>query len=293
MHTVLRYRGRDFTQDDVLFIRQFIAAHPDDSRCALSRKLCKAWNWVQPNGHLKDMVCRGFMLALHRQGEITLPPARKTNAIPGANRKKPLSLKVDQSPFIKTLKDLRSLEFRQVRRTGQEDLFASLLKDYHYLGYTQPVGEHLKYMVFAEDRPLACLSWSSAPRHIGCRDRFIGWTKTIREKNLSRIAYNSRFLILPWVRVPCLASHILGKMAKVLPGEWNQLYKHQIHYLETFVDQERFKGTSYLAANWIYLGQTTGRGKNDQTGRANRSRKAVLGYPLSQDFRQRLCGDKP
>ena len=292
MHTVLRYRGRDFTQDDVLFIRQLIAAHPEDSRCALSRKLCKAWNWVQPNGHLKDMVCRGLMLALHRQGEITLPPARKTNAIPGANRKKPLSLKVDETPFIKTLGEM-SLEFRQVRRTGQENLFASLLKDYHYLGYTQPVGEHLKYMVFAEDRPIACLSWSSAPRHIGCRDRFIGWTKTIREKNLSLIAYNSRFLILPWVQVSCLASHILGKMAKVLPGDWNQLYKHPIHYLETFVDQERFKGTSYLAANWIYLGQTTGRGKNDQTGRANRSLKAVLGYPLSLDFRSRLCGDKP
>jgi len=292
MRTILRYRGRDFTQDDVLFIRQLIAAHPEDSRCALSRKLCKAWNWVQPNGHLKDMVCRGLMLALHRQGEITLPPARKTNAIPGANRKKPLSVKVDQTPFIKNLGDM-SLEFRQVRRTGQENLFASLLKDYHYLGYTQPVGEHLKYMVFAEDRPIACLSWSSAPRHIGCRDRFIGWTKTIREKNLSRIAYNSRFLILPWVQVSCLASHILGKMAKILPRDWNQLYKHPIHYLETFVDQERFKGTSYLAANWIYLGQTTGRGKNDQTGRANRSLKAVLGYPLSSDFRIRLCGDKP
>ena len=292
MHTVLRYRGRDFTQDDVLFIRQLVAAHPEDSRCALSRKLCKAWNWVQPNGHLKDMVCRGLMLALHRQGEITLPPARNTNAIPRANRKKPLSLKVDETPFIKTLGEM-SLEFRQVRRTGQENLFASLLKDYHYLGYTQPVGEHLKYMVFAEDRPIACLSWSSAPRHIGCRDRFIGWTKTIREKNLSLIAYNSRFLILPWVQVSCLASHILGKMAKILPKDWNQLYKHQIHYLETFVDQERFKGTSYLAANWIYLGQTTGRGKNDQTGRANRSLKAVLGYPLSLDFRSRLCGDKP
>lgn len=292
MHTVLRYRGRDFTEEDVLFIRQLIAAHPEDSRCALSRKLCKAWNWVQPNGHLKDMVCRGLMLALHRQGEITLPPARKTNAIPGANRKKPLSLKVDETPFIKTLREM-SLTFRQVRRTGLENLFASLLKDYHYLGYTQPVGEHLKYMVFAEDRPIACLSWSSAPRHIGCRDRFIGWTKTIREQNLSLIAYNSRFLILPWVRVSCLASHILGKMAKMLPKDWNQLYKHQIHYLETFVDQERFKGTSYLAANWIYLGQTTGRGKNDQTGRTNRSRKAVLGYPMSQNFRQWLCGDKP
>jgi hypothetical protein len=255
----------------------------------LSKKLCQAWNWVQPNGHLKDMVCRGLMLALHRQGHITLPPARKTSVMPGQNRKEPSPVQVDQTPLISSLKDVIPLEFRQVRRTSYESLFSSLLKEHHYLGYTQPVGEHLKYLVFAQKRPIACLSWSSAPRHIGVRDRFIGWTQKDREKNLSLIAYNSRFLILPWVRVSCLASHILAQMAKILQRDWEQIYNHTLCYLETFVDQQRFKGTSYLAANWIYLGQTTGRGKNDQTGRANRSLKAVMGYPLTRDFRQRLC----
>ncbi len=158
MHTILRYRGKDITQEDVLFIRQLIAEHPEDSRWALSKKLCQAWNWVQPNGQLKDMVCRGLMLALHRQGQITLPPARKTSARPGYNRKKPVSVQVDQTPLISSLKEIIPLEFQQVRKTPHERLFSGLLKEHHYLGYTQPVGEHLKYLVFAQGRPIACLS---------------------------------------------------------------------------------------------------------------------------------------
>ena len=163
----------------------------------------------------------------------------------------------------------------------------------HYLGYCQPVGEQLKYLVFAKDRPLACLAWSSAPRHLGDRDRFIGWTKTFREKNLSLIVCNTRFLILPWVQVSCLASHILGKMVKILPVDWERIYHHPLHYLETFVDQERFQGTCYRAANWGCIGQTTGRGKNAQTKRPNRSIKGIWGYPLSKDFRCHLGGGRP
>jgi hypothetical protein len=171
-------------------------------------------------------------------------------------------------------------------------LFNSLIEHYHYLGYCQPVGEQLKYIVFAEGRPIACLAWSSAPRHIGCRDRFIGWSKEMREKHLSLMACNTRLLILPWVRVSCLASHILGKMARILPNDWEQIYNHPLYYLETFVDQERFLGTCYRAANWITVGQTTGRGKNDQTHKVNRSIKGVWGYPLSKDFRFHLCGGR-
>lgn len=289
MQTILRYRGRDVTEEDVRFIRQLIFEHPGDSRWALSKKLCTAWNWVQQNGQLKDMVCRGLMLALHRQGHIILPPAQKVTAT-GYNRKEPVSVQVDQTPLTSSLKDITPLEFRQVRKTPFESLFSSLLKEHHYLGYTQPVGEHLKYLVFANKQPIACLSWSSAPRHIGVRDNFIGWTQKDREKNLFLIAYNSRFLILPWIQVSCLASHILAQMTKIVQRDWESIYKHPIYYLETFVDQERFKGTCYFAANWLYLGQTTGRGKNDHTGKANRSLKAVLGYPLTRDFRKRLRG---
>jgi len=188
---------------------------------------------------------------------------------------------------------MHDFPIRQVRRTDSEALFNSLIEQYHYLGYCQPVGEQLKYIVFAKDRPLACLAWSSAPRHLGDRDRFIGWTKAFREKNLSLIACNTRFLILPWVQVSCLASHIQGKRVKVLPVDWERIYHHPLHYLETFVDQERFQGTCYRAANWRCIGQTTGRGKNDQTKRPNRSIKGIWGYPLSKDFRRQLGGGQP
>lgn len=290
METVMRYRGKAVTAEEVLFIREFIARNPGDSRWMLSRKLCQAWGWVQQNGALRDMVCRGLMLQLARAGQIELPPVRTRIVNPLVHRKKPVRVEIDQTPLEGKLSDLGPLEFRQVRRTKEEALFNSLIEEHHYLGYCQPVGEQLKYIVFAKGRPIACLAWSSAPRHIGSRDRFIGWTKQMREKNLSLIACNTRFLILPWVRVSCLASHILGKMVKILSKDWERFYHHPLYYLETFIDRERFHGTCYRAANWIYLGKTTGRGKNDQTGRANRSIKDVLGRPLSKAFRLHLCG---
>ena len=177
-----------------------------------------------------------------------------------------------------------------MRRSPDERLFNSQIEQFHYLGYCHPVGEQLKYIIYAHRRPIACLAWSSAPRHIGSRDRFIGWTAKMRREHLRLMACNTRFLILPWVQVPSLASHILGRMARILPRDWHRVYRHGIHYLETFVDKSRFAGTCYKAANWIYLGDTTGRGKNDQTRRPNRSIKAVWGYPLTRDFRKVLCG---
>jgi hypothetical protein len=143
-------------------------------------------------------------------------------------------------------------------------------------------------MVYAGKRPIACFAWSSAPRHIGCRDRFIGWSQKERKGNIHYIAYNSRFLILPWVRVRHLASYLLGRMSKMVARDWLRIYHHPVYYLETFVDRERFVGTCYKAANWIYLGDTTGRGKNDQTHKVNRSIKAVWGYPLSKRFPSKL-----
>jgi hypothetical protein len=286
----MRYRGKAVTDEEVVFIREFIAQNSGDSRWMLSRKLCQSWGWVQQNGELRDMVCRGLMLHLARAGQIELPPIRVRIVNPLVHRKKPSRVAIDQTPIEGKLSDLGLLEFCQVRRTEEEALFNGLIEEHHYLGYCQPVGEQLKYIVYAKDRPIACLAWSSAPRHIGSRDRFIGWTKQVREKSLSLIACNTRFLILPWVRVSCLASHILGKMAKILPKDWERFYHHPLYYLETFIDRERFEGTCYRAANWIYLGKTTGRGKNDQTGKPNRSLKDVLGYPLSKDFRGHLSG---
>jgi hypothetical protein len=288
MESQIRYRGRAVTGEDIAFVRDLIAEHPGESRRALSQELCRAWGWVQPNGALRDMVCRGLLLELSRGGHIELPPPMYSRPVPF--RKKPPRIEMDQTPVEGTVSDLDPLEFRQVRRSPAEALFNSLIEHHHYLGYCQLVGEQLKYIVYAKDRPIACLAWSSAPRHIGDRDRFIGWTKDDRKKNLPLIACNTRFLILPWVKVSCLASHILGAMARILPLDWEKIYNHPLHYLETFIDQERFHGTCYRAANWIYLGRTTGRGKNDQTHKVNRSIKGVWGYPLSKEFRFQLCG---
>lgn len=296
MEGKLKYRGQVVTDADVAFIRKLIAENPRASRRALSKKLCQAWNWVQPNGALRDMVCRGFMLALYRAGHIELPAvrlrARNPLAERGPDRKRPAvttAVEVDTTPLGCSLAEIRPLEFRQVRRTAEEPLFNSLLERYHYLGYTQPVGEHLKYLVYAVGRPIACLAWSSAPRHLGPRDRFIGWSAEARRQNIRFLAYNTRFLILDWVEVPHLASHILARMARVLPQDWERTYGHPVYFLETFVDPQRFRGTCYRGANWMLLGLTTGRGKDDQTNKPNRPIKEVLGYPLRKDFRELLA----
>jgi len=291
MDAVLTYRGRAVTPDDVSFIRGLIAEHPEASRRALSRKLCEAWDWYQPNGELRDMVCRGLMLELHRADHITLPPPRWVNRNPFVERSHPKPVNVDCTPVRVGLGELWPLTFRQVRRTDAELLFNGLIEEHHYLGYTRPVGEHLKYIVYAGDRPLACFAWSSAPRHLGPRDRYIGWSAAARRRNIRFVAYNPRFLILPWVEVRHLASHLLGRMVRMLPSEWERVYGHPVYFAETFVDRTRFLGTCYRAANWVYLGQTTGRGKDDQTNRPNRPLKDVLGYPLTRHFRTLLSGD--
>lgn len=289
MNVKLTYRGRAVTDVDVQFIAQLIAAHPQCSRRALSIKLCQAWNWVQPNGTPRDMVCRGLLLALQRGGHIQLPPPRYAFTPPPAKSHTLPSPAIDTTELHASLKAVRPLEFRQVRRTPDESLCNSLIARYHYLGYTQPVGEHLKYLVYTQGRPIASLAWSSAPRHLGCRDRFIGWTAPARRRNLRLIAYNLRYLILPWVKVEHLASHVLGRMARILPRDWQQVYGHPVYFLETFIDPQRFAGTCYRAANWVELGYTTGRGKDDQTYRPNRSIKQMLGYPLRRDFRRLLA----
>lgn len=288
MPPLLSYRGRDVSQADADFITELIGRHPKASRRALSKLLCEAWDWRQANGAVRDMVCRGLMLELHRAGHIELPPTRCRPNNPLAHRALQTVPDLDQTLIESSLADLGPIEIEQVRRTPSESLVNGILEGHHYLGYTQPVGEHLKYLVSAGGRPIACMTWSSAPRHLGPRDRFIGWSPQARKRNISRLAYNSRFLILPWVRVPHLASHILGAIARRLPADWQQLYDHRVDYLETFIDPERFRGTCYKAANWIELGTTTGRGKDDLTHKSNRSLKQVMGYPLTKQFRKAL-----
>lgn len=288
---VLRYRGRDVSPEDVAFVRGLIAQNPDLSRRRLSAKLCTAWNWVQPNGTLRDMICRGLLLALHRAGLIVLPAprVRPPNNVVAHRRAGPLTT-IDQCPVQTTLAALGSVDLRQVRRTDDEALFSHLLAQYHYLGYCRPVGEHLKYLAFAQGRPIACLAWSSAPHHLGPRDRFIGWTPEQCQRRRHFIAYNTRFLIAPWIHVPALGSHLLSRVARVISQDWQRLYHHPIYLLETFIDPQRFSGTCYRAANWRYLGRSTGRGHRTWSHRPNRSLKELWVYPLSHHFRQHLLG---
>jgi hypothetical protein len=283
-----RYRGRTISAADLGFIRELIAAYPQAGRCELSHRLCEAWNWKQTNGAPRDMVCRGMLLMLDRADQIVLPAMRFRPQNPFAVRVRPEPLVPDNRPVQCPLQQILPLEIEQVRRSTDEPMFNSLMEQYHYLGYEQPVGEHLKYLVKARGQVIACLAWSSAPRHLGSRDRFIGWDPQARRRNIHLIAYNTRFLILPWVRVPHLASHILGRMARQLPGDWRQVYAHPIHLLETFVDPKRFAGTCYRAANWIVVGKTTGRGKDSTSHKPNRSIKQVLALPLHRRFRQLL-----
>jgi Domain of unknown function (DUF4338) len=289
MPELLCYRGRRIEAADIEFIKELIAQNPTASRHKLSIKLCLAWQWVQANGHLRDMVCRSLMLQLHRAHLIELPP-RRGNAVNNVVlRRAPVADSQLEGPLLECgLEELGNLEIRQVRRTQSEALFGCLVQTYHYLGYTRPVGEHLKHLIYAGGQPIGCAAWSSAPRHLGCRDRFIGWTPEVRRKNIRFIAYNTRFLILPWVKVPHLASHVLGQLMGVLSADWQQLYHHPIYLAETFVDPERFAATCYRAANWIYLGLTTGRGKDDQTKRPNRSLKELWVCPLVDDLGRKL-----
>ena len=282
-----RYRGRVISAAEVEFIRQLIAAHPGVSRRQLSLKLCELWAWRQANGAFCDGVCRGLLLMLNRAGQIALPAAR-WEAHPVQKKRPSLELDLQVTPLDVPLSAIRPLEFRQVRRTPEEAFFNRLIEQYHPLGYTQPVGEHLKFLVYAGARPIACFAWSSSAHYLGSRDRFLGWSDEARRKNIHLLAYNPRFLLLPWVRVRFLASHLLARMTSRLSSEWERVYDHPIYFVETFIDPERFRGTCYRAANWVVLGRTTGRGKNARSKKPNRSIKQVLGYPLTPHFREFL-----
>jgi len=288
MQLEVKYQGRIATTEEVTFIKEVISSNPTYSRSRLSRELCQSWNWVQSNGALKAQVCRGYLLALERAGYIKLPVQKFIPPNPLANRKKPTKIEIVPTAIQSKLRDIQPVRIVQVCRTSSEKLYNSLLDQYHYLGYVHPVGEHLKYLVYSGAYVLGCFGLSSSPRHLSSRDNFIGWSTTERKRNLNLICYNTRFLILPWIKVPNLASHLLSIIAKNLSADWQRVYNHPVYFMETFVDTERFKGTCYRASNWQYLGTTTGRGNNDHTNKVNRSIKAVWSYALTPHFRRLL-----
>jgi len=287
MEQKLILRGRPVNPKDLDLIRSLILQYCERGRTFISKKLCRIWDWHQPNGALKDMACRELLRRLEQKGLITLPPKK----IDIDRRQKKRSLQVrphETNPLMGRLKEFLPIDLRMVRGSPQEALHNSLIHQYHYLGYRQIVGPCLKYMAYIQERPIACLSWGAAAWKVACRDRFIGWSASTRSKNLYLILNNTRFLILPWVHIPYLASHLLSQNIKVLASDWFRWYHYHPVLLETFVDAERFSGTSYRAANWLLVGKTQGRGKNDRNHQRILPVKEVFLYPLKKEFREIL-----
>lgn len=285
---VLKHHGHVITESDLAVIRAMLSERTSWTRRSLSIALCERQGWVQDSGVPRDAVCRATLLALERAGHIALPPPRYVFREPW-RRLRPKPVEVCSEPLECKLRELGPVELRRVGRTPEELIVNGLVEQHHYLRYTAPVGERMKYLITAQGRPIGCFIWSSAPRHLGPRDRHLGWSAEARRANIRFVAYQTRFLILPWVRVPHLASHLLGHMSRQLSGDWQAVYGHPIHFTETFVDTERNRGTCYRAANWTELGLTTGRGKADDTHVPNRSIKRIFGYALVADYRERLA----
>jgi hypothetical protein len=282
-------RKRTITEDDIPVIQTTVNRHWDKGRKHISKILCKQWDWRQPNGRLKDMACRELLLTLSRKGLITLPPRLISAHNDKRNRSIPV-VEIEQNPLNGNPSQLPPVKLKLVRNTPLEPLYNSLVQQYHYLGYRQIVGNHLKYIAFIEEQPVACIGWGSAAWSVKSRDCFIGWNKSTKEKSLHLMANNTRFLILPWISVKYLASKVLALNAKRISEDWIHIYNHPIHLLETFVEKERFKGTCYKAANWIRVGQTKGTAKQGHDHLFHGNIKDIYLYPLSKDFRKKLTG---
>ncbi len=288
MQTGQVLQGRTVTADDIAYIRCLINDHPEWHRTRLSQQLCQDWDWTNDKGVLKDMAARSLMRKLHAQGLISLPkPVRSANN--QYRHQDKIDCPLDLTPIGDDLSLLRPLQISPVVDQHQARLFRSMLQTHHYLGYSGPVGENLKYLVFDQrDRLLAALLFGAAAWRVAGRDQWIGWSQASRTHRLSQVVNNMRFLILPWVRVPHLASHLLALVCRQLAADWQDKYGHPILLVETFVEVNRFKGTCYRAANWIPVGQTTGRSRNDQYNNLQVPVKSVWLHPLHKQCKKWL-----
>jgi hypothetical protein len=281
-----RLQGRTIGPAELLFLRNLLAQNPAASRYKLSRLLCQLWDWRDPKGQLKDMAARALLLKVEQRGWITLPAKRR--ASPNRMRHRQVGWVAHSTDRITgSLAQLLPLQVREVsQRPEARALFECLLHRYHYLSHTSSVGLNLQYLVCdRQGRPLSCVLFGSAAWKCAVRDQFIGWTASERERALQQITNNTRFLVLPWVQVRHLASHVLGRVLRRLRADWQGKYGRQLHLVETFVDTSRFVGGCYRAANWIELGHTRGRTRQDRYNSIEVPAKGVWVYPLTEDFR--------
>lgn len=293
MDKAMVIQGRKIAPADIRLIKQLLIEHSSWNRTKLSRELCKKWRWLRADGQqLKDMACRTLLLKLERAGHIELP-ARQGLSVNGFRKRSATWVAHCTQPVHSPLKKLLPLKIVELSpKSGDYPLFNCLLSRYHYLGHRTTVGENMEYLVHdCHNRLLACLLFGSAAWKTAPRDRFIGWDRHRREASLCYLTNNMRFLILPWIKVPHLASHILSQVSRRISVDWIRKYGHPLYLLETFVDTTRFRGTCYKAANWILAGQTQGRTRNDRDRTIKAPVKDTYLYPLIKDFRKRLCDD--
>jgi hypothetical protein len=285
-------QGRTIGTSEIELITQLMRGHPDWGRTQLSRELCLRWGWYRAGGGVKDMACRSLLLKLERAGQISLPPhLRVSLSTNGARNRRPAKVAHDTAEIRCQVQDLMPVTMVPVACGSQDDrLLRCLVAHYHYLGLRNTVGENMRYL--ARDRHgrvVSCLLFGAASWQAAGRDHYIGWDRKTREANVQLVTNNSRFLVPSWVHVPCLASHVLSLVARRVSVDWEAKYGHPIMLLETFVDRSRFAGTCYRAANWVYVGQTTGRSRNDRDHTLRVPVKDVYVYPLKRTFRRELC----
>ena len=284
----LLVQGRCVSEPDLEQIRQWLGQHPDWSRWRLSRELATQWGWRNGAGQLKDMAARTLLVKLHERGLIGLPRRRQvpTNRM----RCHAGEQMTGKDPIDCGLSELGPLVVEEVSTQPQRRAWvAAALGQFHYLGFGGAVGENLQYVVRdGQERELACLVFGAPAWKCQDRDQFIGWSAEQRKRHLSLIVNNSRFLILPWVRVPHLASWTLGRISRRLAEDWQAKYGHPVVLAETFVEQERFRGSAYRAANWQAVGATAGRTRQDCHRCIQTPVKEIYLYPLRRDFREVL-----
>ncbi len=291
-----KIRGKTLTLPDIERIRALSIRHKAGSRRFLSIQVCEAFGWKQPNEKPQDVACREILRRLETEGLIQLPPAIHN----GHNDRRKAMISREElplknslpSPIEASLSDLGSASLRLVSAPHEARRWAGLIQSYHYLGYKPMVGRSLKYFVDLAGRLVGAISWGSPCWKLGPRDSFIGWNAALRARNLQLLAGNHRFLIFPWVRVKNLASHILSRSVQQAAIDWRRLYGISLCLLESFVDPERFRGSSYKAANWKYLGKSKGSSKSGNSYRFHGHAKDIYVYPLTPDFKSRLCSSQ-
>jgi hypothetical protein len=281
----MRYCGRNFTEEELAWLRRTITDRPEASRKDLSVLFCQTANWLKPDGGLKDMSCRLALLKMERDGHLTLPQPKTKHTKPYKRLRTLWAM--EQAEITKGAGEFELVLEMVTNRTGA--LWNEFIDRYHYLGYKTLPGAQLRYFVKADGQILALLGFGAAAWKTAPRDNYIGWDKGTRRKNLHLIVNNARFLILPWVHSKNLGSRILALASKRISADWQERYNYCPVLLETFVEKQRFQGTCYKAANWACVGDTRGRGKlGNRDGEV--PIKSVWLYPLCKDFRNRLTG---